>query len=124
MCFHSLLQRILFLLFIIIITIIIILWLTCLSTSVGSERSDFTLCGVQLHIRDSVNECPRMCLCVCTCLCACVSVCTCVRVCVCSQLFLLISLASICCSCDLDAFSTECLLRGLPGVGRDRKSVV
>lgn len=28
------------------------------------------------------------------------------------------SLANICCSCVLDTFSTECLLRGLPGVGR------
>lgn len=41
--------------------------------------------------------------------------------CVCSEfsqlLFLFMSLANICCSCVLDAFRTECLLRGLPGVG-------
>lgn len=35
----------------------------------------------------------------------------------CSQLFLLISLANICCSWDLDVCSTEGLLRGLPGTG-------
>lgn len=32
-------------------------------------------------------------------------------------LFLFMSLANICCSCVLDTFRTECLLRGLPGVG-------
>lgn len=46
--------------------------------------------------------------------------------CVCSEsvsqssqlLFLFISLANIVCSCVRDMFRTECLLRGLPGVGR------
>lgn len=33
-------------------------------------------------------------------------------------LFLFMSFANICCSCVLDTFRTECLLRGLPGVGR------
>lgn len=52
-------------------------------------------------------------------MCECVSVC----VCVCSEsvsqlLFLFMSLANICCSCVLDTFRTECLLRGLPGVGK------
>lgn len=59
----------------------------------------------------------------------CKGVCVCVYdrvvyqcVCVCSSqlllllLFLFISFANICCSCVLDTFSTECLLRGLPGV--------
>lgn len=33
-------------------------------------------------------------------------------------LFLFISFASICCRCTLGVFRTECLLRGLPGIGR------
>lgn len=32
-------------------------------------------------------------------------------------LFLFMSFANICCSCVRDTFRTECLLRGLPGIG-------